>query len=482
MNSVRGLALAYLLAAASLDANAQLATSECFLTTVGLPGVSAECATLTVPENRADAQSRSIELEFARVPSLSADPREDGLIIIAGGPGQSTIDFYLSMRPAFESIRRDRDILLLDQRGTGRSAPLDCDGADAMILEDADASGLPALMRTCVDSLAANPRYYTTSVAVLDLETLREALGIEQWNLYGISYGTRVAQHYLRRFPEHTRAVILDGTVPSDVPLGPSVAVHAQRVLDRILARCVADTDCASRFPALAARLDALLAQLASTPVTVTLEDPLHGGLKTRRLTRERFTGVLRLLSYTPQTAALLPLLIDAADAGNFEPITAQSEMVAGELEAALSLPMHNAVVCTEDVPFFPADAGAGLDETYLGTRVVDALRAVCSVWPTGVLDADLRMPLESDKPVLLLVGDADPITPPDFARRVLEGLGNARLVVAPDQGHGLAAVGCIPRVMDAFLDRLAPRELDVACLDRASPSPFFLDFDGPAP
>lgn len=482
MNLARGLCCACVLAAMPLAADAQLATEACRLTAPWLPGVGAECGRLSVPENPAEPGGDSIELFVARVPSLNAEPREDPLVVIAGGPGQAATDFYLSFRAAFEQIRRDRDIVLLDQRGTGKSAPLTCPQANAASLENTEVAALPALMRECLADLGADPRFYTTSVAVADLDTLRQALGISDWNLYGVSYGTRVAQHYLRRYPQQTRALILDGVVPSDAPLGPDIAAQAQRVLDQILARCAADVVCAAHYPNLAAQLAALLASLEDAPVSVALADPLTADPGTHLLTLEQVTSVIRLLSYTPQTAALLPLLIAAAHAGNFAPIAAQSQMIAGELGSALSLPMHNAVVCTEDVPFFARPRAEQIGSTYLGTSLVEALSATCSVWPTGVLDEDLRTPLRSERPVLLLSGEADPITPPEYGDRVAANLTHARHLVGPGQGHGLAGAGCVPRLMRAFLETLDPQALDASCLEREQASPFFLDFSGPSP
>jgi len=482
MNCCRGVFLACLLAATPLDADAQLALDPCRLTARWLPGVAAECGHLAVPEDRAAPAAGSIELFVARVPSLNAEPRPEPLVIAAGGPGQSAADFYLSARAAFEQIRRDRDILVIDQRGTGRSAPLACPQVNAASLDQTNVEALPGLMQACLAELGGDPRSYTTSVAVADLDAVREALGIETWSLYGVSYGTRVAQHYLRRYPEHTRALILDGVVPSDVPLGPDVAVQAQRVLDQISARCAAQADCAARYPSFAAQTRSLLSGLAAEPVSLSLADPLTALPQRTALTRDQVASVIRLLSYTPQSAALLPLLIDAAASGNYVPIAAQSQMIAGEIESGLSLPMHNAVVCTEDVPYFASDLSAALAPTYLGTSIVDALRAACSVWPAGVLEADLRAPLRSDHPVLLLSGDADPITPPEYGDRVLENLSNARHLVGRGQGHGLAGIGCVPRLMREFLATLTLESLDASCLDREHASPFFLDFNGPSP
>jgi len=482
MKAVLGVSWVLAFAVVPLGLRAQLASSECRLSAPWAPGIRAECATVTVPENPAAPDRAAIQLFVARVPSHNPVPREDPLTIIAGGPGQSAADFYMSMRSAFEPIRRDRDLILIDQRGTGRSAPLTCPGVTTASLELAAPDTLPALMRDCLADLGADPRYYTTSVAVADLEQVRRALGVTQWNVYGISYGTRVAQHYLRHYPAQTRALILDGVVPSDAALGPEIAGHAQRALDQLLARCVAEPPCAARFAQSREQLDALMTTLSAAPITLQLPNPRTGALETQTLSLAHLTAVIRLLSYSPQTAALLPLLISEAHAGNFAPIAAQSQMIADELERVLSLPMHNAVVCTEDVPFFAPDAGALAAQTYLGTTVIDALQAVCSVWPPGVLDADARTPLQSAAPVLLLSGSADPITPPDYGVAVLANLTNARHLIGQGLGHGLAGAGCVPRLMREFLDDLAPATLDASCLDREHFNPFFLDFNGPSP
>ncbi len=483
MNPLRGLCSIALFAAAVVDADAQIATADCRLTAAWLPAVSAQCGTLQVREDPSEPAGTDIELFIARVPSLNAAPQDDPLLLIAGGPGQAATDLYPQVRAAFEPIRRDRDIVLIDQRGTGRSAPLTCPQVSAATVElVAEPESLPALMEACLATLTGDPRLYTTSIAVRDLERVREALGIEQWNLYGVSYGTRVAQHYLRRYPQRTRALILDGVVPNEAPLGPDVAAQSQRVLDSILSRCATDPACADRYPDIAAQLDALLATVAQAPLTVDLADPRSAAPRTRQLSQAHVAAVLRLLSYSPQTAALLPLLIDAAATGNLAPLAAQAEMITSELASALSLPMHNAVVCTEDVPFFATTRPPQVEATYLGTALIDALSAVCEVWPTGVMDVDLREPLRSDHPALLLSGEADPITPPGYAEQVLVGFSNARHLVGPGQGHGLAGIGCIPRLMRDFLETLEPDSLDAACLERQQASPFFLDFNGPAP
>ncbi len=468
--------------AGTQGATAAIETEDCRLSSRWLATVSARCGTLTVPEDPSNPEGRQIELFVARIPALSGAPQPDPLLLIAGGPGQAATDFYLALRGAFEPIRRDREIILLDQRGTGRSARLSCPSADAEDLETATPDELFALVTACVTALDADPRFYTTSVAVGDLERVREALEVPEWNIYGVSYGTRVAQHYLRRYAEHTRAVILDGVVPAELALGPAIATNAQVALENILGRCAAQDLCAQRFPALDERLATLSARLVEQPLAVTMPDPQTGEAGTRTLSDLHLKVAIRLMSYAPLTAALLPLLVTEAYDGNYAPITAQAYMMIGELERSLSFPMHNSVVCTEDVPFYQDDDLAGLQDTYLGNMIIDALTTVCSVWPAGVLDDDLKAPVVSDRPVLLLSGEADPVTPPAYGAQVLENLSNARHLVGPGQGHGLAGVGCVPNLMRRFLEDLEPSELDDTCLQRERPTPFFLDFTGPSP
>ncbi len=464
------------------SASAEIETSDCRLSERWLPSVSARCGSLTVAENPDDSEGPAIELFVAIVPALSEAPLPDPLLLIAGGPGQAATDLYLTLRGAFEPIRRERDIIVVDQRGTGESAPLSCPAAAADDLETAEIDELENLVAECVAELNGDPRFYTTSVAVGDLERVRRELGIEEWNIYGVSYGTRVAQHYLRRYEQHTRAVILDGVAPPGIALGPEIAEISQRVLDNLFERCATDERCNATFPDLPAGFSSLLRQLAEETPVITMPDPLTGQIIEQDFTARQLQAVVRLMSYAPQTSALLPLLLSEAVAGRFAPLAAQAHMMVRGIEDSIGFPMHNAVVCTEDVPFYDGDDRPGLDSTYLGSAIVDSLRSACSVWPAGVIDAGLREPLSSTKPVLLLSGELDPITPPEYGAEVLETLANARHLVGPGQGHGIAAVGCVPTVMRRFLDDPDPAGVPADCLERERASPFFLDFTGPAP
>jgi pimeloyl-ACP methyl ester carboxylesterase len=431
----------------------------------------ADCGTLAVPLDYAMPDGDRIELSFARVPALAANPRPDPLVLIAGGPGQSTIDLYLQMRGAFALVRRDRDIVLLDQRGTGRSADgFACTFADDIDFQTASNTLLEELMSDCLRALERDPRFYTTSIAARDLDALREALGVAEWNLYGVSYGTRVAQHYLRRYPEGSRRLILDGVVPTTLVLGPDMAANAQNALDGIFERCARHAECDERFGDLASKFDHVLYELA-------------GAADRNGPTLEHLQTVTRLMSYSATTAALLPLTIDATFAGRLETLLAQAEYVAAALRESLAFPMHNSVVCAEDYPYFGALSEPALSDAYLGPALTDALGAICSIWPRGVADEDFKDPLVSDHPVLILSGGNDPATPARYGdEAIAAGLSNALHVVGRDQGHGMAAIGCTPRLMAEFLEAEQPTQIDTSCIEREVPTPFFLSAAGPGP
>ena len=454
----------------------------CVLTAIGERAeVSAKCATLEVPLDPGDPDGERIELFVARVAALAGAPAPDPLTVVAGGPGQASTTFYAQMAPVFSRVRRTRDIVLVDQRGTGLSTPLRCENIerDEVYL---DASTFVRLGAECVDELTHDPTFFTTSAAVRDLELIRETLGYPSLNIYGISYGTRVAQHYLKRYPERVRTVTLDGVVPPGLALGPGVAIDGQRALDNLLARCAAVPACAEQYPDLGQRLAELLARLRTSPAIIEVPHPRTGAAATLTLTDYLVAGMVRLLTYSPQTAAMIPMLVRAAAEGDYGPLAAQVLMVSEDLHGAISFGMHFAVVCTEDVPFWGRFDRGILEETFLGTAQVDALGQICESWPRGYIDDDFASPVETTVPVILLSGENDPITPPAYAEMSVRGLTNYRHVTLRHQAHGQLTTGCVPRRLGAFVDRADPAVFDDPCLQAVRGFPIFTSRMGPPP
>ncbi|MDJ0910249.1 MAG: alpha/beta fold hydrolase [Woeseiaceae bacterium] len=448
------------------------------------PSMKANCGTLERPENPDDPESAMIELRVAVVPALNLEPEPDPVVLLAGGPGQGAVQFYAFYSHAFEPVRRNRDILLVDQRGTGESSRMDCEVDDMLHADEASLEQMRELTRECLEALPHDPRYFTTSIAVRDLDVVREALGYPELNLYGVSYGTRVAQHFAKRFPEATRTIVLDGVVPPGLPLGPDIAIEAQRALDNIFARCAADEGCAERFPDIAETFDSLKSRLTASPVNVSVPNPTTGAVETFSFGRNELAAGIRLLAYDPNSIAMIPLLISEAHDGNYEPIAAQYLMTMMSLSDMLALGMHNSIMCTEDAPWYDGMEidRAALEATYMGAVQVDALAAICEEWPAGPIDDDFREPLSTDIPTLLLSGDADPITPPSYADRAARNLQRAWLLTGERQGHGQIAVGCMPRIFDRFVTNRELADGDADCFDSAFVMPFFLDFSGPRP
>jgi len=375
----------------------------------------------------------------------------------------------------------------VDQRGTGQSNALDC-AFDEDELVNASVERLAAQSKRCLTGLSsrADVRYYTTSVAVQDLDRVRAALGYDLINLYGVSYGTRVAQHYLRRFPQHTRTVTLDGVVPPGLALGPSLALDAEKALMAVLARCGHEPACHERFGDSTQTYQALRTALQAKPVLVHLANPTTGETQSMQFSAVHLATVLRLSIYSPDQAALLPLALDRAQkSGDYVPLASQFLMMSHAYEDLLAYGMHNTVVCTEDVPFYPPSEQidrAALARTFLGTAPLDALRSLCEEWPRGPIDSDLRAPLQSDVPVLVLSGGNDPVTPPAYAEQARAGLKKSLHIVLEGLGHGQIIAPCVDDVLARFLNRGTTQGLDVSCTESAHPPPFFTTLAGPPP
>jgi pimeloyl-ACP methyl ester carboxylesterase len=451
----------------------------------GLVSIEARCGKFTVAENPDEPQGPKIELAVAVVPAVATRAKPDPLFLLAGGPGQGAIQGYAPILGAFAGIRRERDLVLVDQRGTGDSNRLDCD-----MPEEAFATGeippeqLREMARECLAALHARPQYYTTSVAVRDLEAVRAALGYERINLFGGSYGTRVAQHYVRRHPERARSVVLDSVIPPGLVLIPRIALESQAALEGTFARCGAEPACNERFPDLAAQFTLLDGRLRRAPAVIPFADPVTGTGGDLEVTRAHLLTMARMLTYAAGTASLLPLVVhEAATRGNYGPLAAQAEMIGEDLGRMIAMGMHHSVVCAEDAPRFAGAVDrAELARTYLGTTMLDAMTAICEEWPRGPVDADFSQPLASQVPALLLSGEFDPATPPGYGAAAAAGFGSGLHVVVPGQGHGQTRLPCVQRLIREFVEAGSAAGLDTACIAGIRPAPFFLSFSGPAP
>jgi pimeloyl-ACP methyl ester carboxylesterase len=454
-----------------------LPMEDCTLLTPSGTQVKARCGTFTVPEDRANPAGRQIALNLAVIPAIARSPQPDALFLLAGGPGQSAVEAFPSLLPLLFNIYEERDIVLVDQRGTGKSNPLRC------LDPDTDASltdqEVLDLLKTCPERLDADLRFYTTEIAMTDLDAVRAALGYESINLYGASYGTRAALTYLRMFPERVRTVTLDSVVDHNFVMFMEAASDGQAALDKFFARCLGDDACKTSFPTLKSEFDGLLARLEENPAEISIPNPLTNQPLDLTVTAELVTSMVFNTLYAPDLVALLPLAIHSAYVDeNYIPLISQAFM----LNSGIYDGMFYSVTCAEDAPLIAASEAARRSEnSVFGDRTVD-FADICSAWPRGQVSAEFRDPVQSDVPVLILSGEADPITPPRHAESVSENLSNDTHLIFASMGHGNLTNRCSVSIFRDFIKSGSLVALDTTCVTGIQPSPFFVDFSGPLP
>ncbi len=436
--------------------------------------VAAYCADVTVPEDRTHPEGRRITLKVAVVPTTGEKPDRDAVTFLDGGPGGAALSDYPLVAGAFAPLRKSRDVLLVDQRGTGGSHAFKCkQGAE---------TDTAARVRACSDavSASADPRFYTTMDATADLDDVRQRLGYPTLTVVGVSYGTRVAQIYARDYPLAVRALVLDSPVPNALTLGSEHALNLDASLTARFAGCAADAACRTRFGDPMQTLHQLLATLTTHPVDVDIADPITHSARHERVTRASLAQLVRFYAYSPITSAVLPLTLDEARKGHYEPLLGQLLLVQGDLSTRLDGPMELSVLCSEDAPLLTERAEDV--RTVLGSGFVKEAKIACGEWPHAPMPGNFHAPLKGAVPTLILVGEFDPVTPPRYAHDIAQHLSGARVVIMNGQGHSVMGTGCAPEVVRHFVESADSKTLDVTCLARERAAPFFLDYAGSAP
>jgi len=438
----------------------------------------AECAEFEVPEDYENPSKKTIKLRVARIKANAKTAKADPVTLIAGGPGQGAVDAFNPSLGQLIKIRFERDIYLIDQRGTGKSNPLEC--PDIEVPDTLDEDVLMQYGKDCLSAIESDTRFYNTSNAVRDLDAVRAALGAEQWNLYGGSYGTRVALHYLRKYPEHARTVTIDGVAPPDWHLGETMSQDRQNALDLLFARCKNDKACNKSFPNFEEGVYQLIEEL-DEPRTIKLDNINNGQIEEFEFTKQHLTQLVGLQTYYPLLSSILPVVLHEAYANNNLAPIARQLKVLGANPMALNQGVFNSAACTEDVPFYQANPNE-TDSRFYGNDIISSLNKVCEFWPEGIRDTDFKDPVKSDKPILILSGSVDPVTPPKNGEQVAQHLSNSKHIVMDGQGHGLLTVGCMPKIVANFIDTASVNELDTECLEIQKPTPLFINFYGPEP
>ena len=427
---------------------------------------AAQCGTLEVPENRAKPDGRKISLFAAILPANTVTPKDDPLLILAGGPGQSASNLA-AFASRLTEIRRTRDVVLIDQRGTGRSSALTCAAFKPREDEVFETDPVPRA-RECVAELAAGGvdlAQYTTTAWIADLEAMREALGYARWNLWGGSYGTRVAQEYVRRHAARVRTMTLDGVAPPAMIISLDVWQTREAALRAIFEACERSDACRNAHPDVATSLTRIARELGDDGHDVELADPRTGKVQVSRLTFDVVLGAVQPLTYLPETATLLPEVLALAASGEYEPLFAANPSMSGRDSEQSNAALYFSVTCAEDVPrILPENKQAVL--AALPTRkIAEQAIAVCAVWPRGTMPQDFAEPVTSDVPSLLFSGGMDPVTPPAYGTTVAKTLSNSRHIIAPGYGHIVSGYACGPRLIATFVDQARSDALTQTCV-----------------
>lgn len=444
------------------------------------------CGDLVVPEDRMHpADSRAIRLAVAIVRSRSDSPAPDPVAFLAGGPGSSAVAY--ASEPLDSPFLDTRDLILVDQRGAGYSEPhLACPEWEAALVEnltrvlsdeEETAREVEAAIR-CRDRLigeGVDLAAYNTAASAADLDALRRVLGYAQWNLYGVSYGTRLALTVMRDYPGGVRSAVLDSANPPNVDEWVALAPAAASAFGRLLAACAADPACASAYPDLEADLYTLVDRLNGEPLAMAMVHPLTGENLDLLLTGSDIADGLVHLFFSPASIRSLPAIIRAAGQGNLNVLRPAAE---GALYARLfpASGMTLSVQCHDEAPFnAPPAVAAAMETVPPPLRNLFFLRfqaTACPVWAAGDAGPIEDEPVASDIPTLVLAGEYDPVTPPAWGQLTTETLGGGFYFEFPGLSHGVTGAECPRRMAAAFVDNptAAP---DAGCIDRMPPVRF---------
>jgi pimeloyl-ACP methyl ester carboxylesterase len=384
----------------------------------------------------------------------------------------------------FRRVQNDRDIVLVDQRGTGKSNVLDCKGDDddslAAAVEPQEKS--LARLKACMAKYDADLTQYTTPIAMDDLDDVRAFLGYDTINVYGGSYGTRAALVYMRQHGDRLRSVVLDGVAPMDMRLPLYFPRDSQRAFDLLVKDCAADAGCNKAYPNLGARAKALMERLEKNPPTVKITHPRTGETGEITIDARTMAGIIVFALYIPTASALVPAIIDAADRNDFQSLMALGMLGDGS-GGGMAIGMQLSVICAEDSSrYTDADLTREAQPTLFGKYAMQMQAEACKFWPKAKMDPSYYEPVKSAIPTLVMSGQIDPITPPPWGESVARNLSNSTHVIIPGAGHTAGGTACGQRIIAKFIEKGSPQDLDISCAAKVQRPPFFVTPAGPDP
>lgn len=444
---------------ATTNLQTRLSQTDCHLK--GLAD-KVHCFTLQVPENPAQPQGAQLTLHAARIPAFNQSKLAP-LAVLAGGPGQSAIDIGGRVGQAFAALRAERDILLLEQRGTGQSNGLKCQPDSDSYHELAQDLDFQQLTRDCLADFAGDLRQYNTPNAVHDWARMVRALGYPQVHLYGGSYGSRAALVFMRLYPELIASVTLDGMAPVQAVVGP-FASHGARALDLLFTECEQTPACQQSYPTLRADYWQLWARVSAKPIEVEIAHPSTLKPHTLRLDAAKLFGLSLNFLYSQQQRQLLPYALSQASQDNFVPLAGLMAALGQDNGIYQGLMIN--IICNEDIRRASPAQLADDTHTPFGDISVRLWQQQCQYWPAYALPEQHFAPVQSDIPVLALSGRLDPVTPPAWGELTTQGLGKVQHLVADQGAHIVALRGCGPKLVQQFINAPGEPLQDTGCLN----------------
>ena len=445
----------------------------------GLAGTF-DCLTVPVFEDRDRGAGRELDLHVVVLPATGDDVAPDPIFFLPGGPGQGAAGLAGYVVGLLAEVHRERDIVLVDYRGTGQSHPLDFEMSNDDILKGLTDPLPPEIVERELERLrgSADLTQYHTNAIVDDLNDVCEYLGYEEINLWGGSYGTRVALVFLRRHPERVRSAVIKGVAPMGFAIGADFSTDAQKSLDWILAACAADPDCSSAYGDVGAHLDALFARLDREPVVVPVKSPLDGSTLEVTMTPDVIALALRDMLYATPMQARLPGMIARGAEGGLEEWAEMAVTSAVQMGGQLAEGLFLSVSRAEDAPLLE---GVDFDErargTFLEARFVNSLLAAYETWPGATVDPAFWEPVRSDIPVLVVSGALDPVTPANQGEEAVRHLSNGLHLVFETGTHGDTAFRpCMNEIYADFFRSGSIEGLDTSCASEARPIQFTIE------
>jgi pimeloyl-ACP methyl ester carboxylesterase len=437
-----------------------------------------QCGKLIAPENYAKADGEQISINFAVLPAIDKSQNKAPLMFLAGGPGQAAVSIAGGLYRAFNEVRKTRDLILVDQRGTGESHPLACDDAIEQDVYSSVPEDFTAKeVEECLAQLKGDLSQYNSENAIRDFDAVRDALGHEKIAIYGGSYGTRAGLVYMRMFPDSLSSVILDSVGPIEVPIG-LFGKSSARSFSMLLENCQKEENCQKSYPNLAEEFQQILKSLEQENVALTIPHPRLGTSTELVISKNKFLSTIFMQLYSTEGRSLVPLIIHQASLGNYAPFAGLT--AAGEGGMGMTVGLTFNIVCNEDIPKVTAEMFAeDADNSFNGNMSHIAWQTACPLWPQYRLSDDFYQPVTADIPTLIISGDLDPVTPPSNAEYSDASLPNSKHIVMKNSAHTPGVSGCAINVINEFLDKKDPNGLDETCFDEIPDESFMTGLNG---